>query len=123
MSYAYRIVGGKDNDEQSLFFMLNAMLQARIDVGDETTDDEETLFRLEDDGPGIPEAIRGKLFEAFTTSGKEEGTGLGLAIVRRIIEDHGGSISFTTRTGVGTCFTIRLPRQPDDTAAPEPVGR
>jgi signal transduction histidine kinase len=80
----------------------------------QTTDEGGTLFRLEDDGPGIPESMRDKLFEAFTTSGKEEGTGLGLAIVRRIVEDHGGSISFTTRTGVGTCFTIRLPGPPED---------
>ena len=46
MSYAYPIVGGKDNDEQSLFFMLNALLQARIDVGDETTDDEDVNVYL-----------------------------------------------------------------------------
>ncbi len=76
------------------------------------------LFRIEDDGPGIPETIRDTLFEAFTTSGKPEGTGLGLAIVRRIVEDHGGTVSFTTESGVGTCFSIRLPGPPDETAPP-----
>jgi hypothetical protein len=45
MSYAYRIVGAKES-EQSLFFMLNALLQARIDVGDETTDDEDVNVYL-----------------------------------------------------------------------------
>lgn len=45
MSYAYRIVGGKER-EQSLFFMLNALLQSRIDTGDETTDDEDVNVYL-----------------------------------------------------------------------------
>lgn len=45
MSYAYRIVGKKES-EQSLYFMLNALLQARIDVGDETTDDEDVNVYL-----------------------------------------------------------------------------
>jgi signal transduction histidine kinase len=57
----------------------------------------------------VPEAIRDKLFEAFTTAGKDDGTGLGLAIVRRIVEDHGGTVSFATETGKGTTFTLRLP--------------
>lgn len=66
-------------------------------------------FDLADNGPGIPESIRDRLFEAFTTSGKADGTGLGLAIVRRVVEDHHGSISFETETGVGTTFRIELP--------------
>jgi signal transduction histidine kinase/putative methionine-R-sulfoxide reductase with GAF domain len=71
-----------------------------------------TLFELSDTGPGIPEAIRDRLFEAFTTSGKEDGTGLGLAIVRRIVEDHGGTVTFTTETGRGTTFFVHLPGPP-----------
>ncbi len=67
------------------------------------------VFDLEDNGPGIPEAIRDKLFEAFTTSGKQDGTGLGLAIVRRIVENHGGTVEVHTESGVGTRFTLTLP--------------
>lgn len=70
------------------------------------------IFELSDDGPGIPESIRDRLFEAFTTTGKAGGTGLGLAIVRRIVEDHGGSVTFTTETGRGTTFRIELPPPP-----------
>ena len=66
-------------------------------------------FRLADNGPGIPAQIRDQVFEAFTTAGKKDGTGLGLAIVRRIVEDHGGTITFTTQTGKGTEFVIQLP--------------
>ena len=97
--------------------------QAMTDGGRVTwriTDVDEggLLFRIEDNGPGIPESIRETLFDAFTTSGKPEGTGLGLAIVRRIVEDHGGSVAFTTKTGVGTCFSIRLPGAPEETKPP-----
>ena len=67
-------------------------------------------FVLRDTGPGIPEVIRDRVFEAFTTSGKKEGTGLGLAIVKRFIDEHGGEIQLETETGVGTCFTITLPQ-------------
>ena len=73
-----------------------------------------TRFTMRDNGPGIPEAIRGKLFDAFTTSGKQDGTGLGLAIVRRIVEDHGGTIGFTTESGQGTEFTLVLPPPPPE---------
>jgi signal transduction histidine kinase len=80
-----------------------------------------TRFTLRDNGPGIPEAIRERLFEAFTTSGKKSGTGLGLAIVRRIVEDHDGQINFTTETGQGTEFVIELPPPPDSSRPPQPA--
>lgn len=79
-----------------------------------TDEGQELLcFTLSDNGPGIPEMIRGRVFDAFTTSGKAEGTGLGLAIVKRIIDDHEGEISIHTETDVGTRFMITLP-QPND---------
>tara|TARA_B100001093_G_C26671107_1_gene946205 strand:+ start:275 stop:916 length:642 start_codon:yes stop_codon:yes gene_type:complete len=101
--------------------------QALVDGGEvrwilSDIDGGGTVFKLKDDGPGIPEQIRGTLFDAFTTSGKPEGTGLGLAIVRRVIEDHGGAVSFTTASGQGTCFTIRLPGPPDDAKTTPPTA-
>ena len=62
-----------------------------------------------DNGPGIPEEIRDRLFDPFVTSGKKNGTGLGTSIAKKIVEDHGGQISFQTQTGIGTTFCIRLP--------------
>ncbi len=67
-------------------------------------------FWLADNGPGIPHAIRDKLFEPFVTYGKQYGTGLGLAIAKKIVEDHGGTITAESRPGQGACFVIRLPR-------------
>jgi signal transduction histidine kinase/putative methionine-R-sulfoxide reductase with GAF domain len=66
-------------------------------------------FGISDTGPGIPDEIRGSLFRSFVTHGKRQGTGLGLAVSREIVEAHGGTISFTTVTGRGTTFFIRIP--------------
>lgn len=65
------------------------------------------LLTVEDDGGGVPEADRAKLFEP-TFSTKERGSGLGLAIVRRIAQDHGGE-AFYESLNPGSRFGIRLP--------------
>ena len=71
--------------------------------------DNEFLIDIIDTGPGIPEQIRERLFDVFVTHGKANGTGLGTAIAKKIVEEHGGRISFTTETGKGTTFHIELP--------------
>ena len=69
-----------------------------------------------DTGPGIPEALRPRLFEPFvTTKPAGQGTGLGLAICRDIIKAHGGDIGVESRPGQGTTFTVWIP---DATDAP-----
>jgi K+-sensing histidine kinase KdpD len=70
---------------------------------------DELVWKMADTGKGIPEEIQGRLFQSFATHGKAEGTGLGLAIVKRIAEEHGGSVSYKTRAGKGTTFTVRIP--------------
>lgn len=76
--------------------------------------DENIGLVIEDDAGGIPETIRESFFQPFVTYGKSKGTGLGTAIVKNIVEAHNGEISFESQTGVGTKFTIKLPRrQPD----------
>ena len=62
-----------------------------------------------DDGPGIPAAIRERLFEPFISHGKQGGTGLGLAIARAIVEAHGGRISLNGTQVRGAHFMILLP--------------
>ncbi len=69
---------------------------------------ETVLVKISDNGKGIPEEIREKMFVPnFTT--KTSGMGLGLAIVKGIIESAGGKIWFETKTGKGTTFYIELP--------------
>jgi two-component system sensor histidine kinase HydH len=63
---------------------------------------------VEDDGPGVDEAVRGRIFEPLITT-KEHGNGLGLALVKRVAERHGGSVAHEPRAGGGTRFTLRLP--------------
>jgi signal transduction histidine kinase len=63
-----------------------------------------------DTGPGIPEAMAGKLFQPFVSS-KETGLGLGLVTSRRIVEDHAGTISGGNRPGGGAAFVVKLPAQ------------
>jgi len=72
--------------------------------------DDALVIECEDDGPGIPEEIRERLFDSFATHGKVGGTGLGLAIVRKVVEDHGGNIEVDSEVG-RTVFRIVLPRQ------------
>lgn len=74
-----------------------------------------------DNGPGVPEELRGSLFY-FGATGRVGGTGLGLPIVRLIAEHHGGSIAYDTAPGHGARFTLTLPVQP--VARPlTPAGR
>ncbi len=65
-----------------------------------------------DDGPGLPQDIKGDVFDPFV-SGRENGTGLGLALVSKIISDHNGWISVDSVPG-RTIFRISLPRAPQD---------
>jgi len=65
-----------------------------------------------DDGPGIPEEIADRLFEPFVTFGKSGGSGLGLAVVRKVVDDHGGSVSAGKAEGGGTAVHVRLPLTP-----------
>ncbi len=62
-----------------------------------------------DNGPGIPDAVRSRLFEAFQSAAKPGGTGLGLAISQELAEAHGGSISVRHSNADGTCFCVVIP--------------
>jgi two-component system sensor histidine kinase PilS (NtrC family) len=63
---------------------------------------------VRDNGPGIPESLRARLFEPFVTGGVG-GTGLGLAIVQRAVEAHRGLVLVDTTPGEGTTFTVYFP--------------
>lgn len=69
---------------------------------------------VRDDGPGIPDAIRGRVFQPFFTT-RPNGSGLGLANVRKLVEAHGGRVELLDR-GPGAHFMVRLPPRPDPLA-------
>lgn len=70
----------------------------------------QVCLSVTDNGPGIPDSLRDKLFQPFfTTKAVGKGMGLGLSISRSILEAHGGSLAAETDRGQ-TCFVARLPR-------------
>jgi signal transduction histidine kinase len=73
--------------------------------------DDTVVTEVEDSGPGIAPQIETRLFEPFATFGKANGTGLGLSICRRIVEDHGGTITARSEPGRGATFVFALPRE------------
>lgn len=78
--------------------------------------DEEIFFSVSDEGPGIPEDERAKIFDMFYTAARGDrggqGTGLGLAICQGMVGAHGGRISVADGIdGHGTCITLHLPLQ------------
>ncbi|MBA2693583.1 MAG: HAMP domain-containing protein [Rubrobacter sp.] len=90
--------------------------EARVDitVGE---DKKDHIVRIKDTGMGIPEEDLPHLFERFYRVDKNRsrstgGSGLGLAISKQIVELHGGRISVASEVGVGTTFTVRLPKVP-----------
>ncbi|MGB7601530.1 MAG: ATP-binding protein [Candidatus Sulfotelmatobacter sp.] len=82
-----------------------------------------------DNGPGIAEPIREKLFHPFVSYGKENGTGLGLTVVQKIVQDHGGEVLMERTADAHTVFRIIIPgRSPqgstvdgDDKLTPRPL--
>jgi two-component system sensor histidine kinase HydH len=71
--------------------------------------DGALILEVDDRGPGVPEADRERIFEPFFT-GKTQGTGLGLAVVRRVIEQHGGTITALPNPGGGARFRAEIPQ-------------
>jgi signal transduction histidine kinase len=73
--------------------------------------DGVVAITIADNGAGIPEHVRERVFDAFfTTKPVGKGTGQGLSLARSIVVDaHGGCLTFSSEVGKGTAFTIRLP--------------
>jgi signal transduction histidine kinase len=93
----------------------NAVKYSRAGVPVEFTlamQDDAVIFRVADQGIGIPAGDRKQLFTAFHRGqnvGQIPGSGLGLVIAKRCAELHGGEISCESTEGAGTVFTVRLP--------------
>jgi len=67
------------------------------------------LIQVTDNGEGIPQEVKDKLFNKFWSTKGHKGTGLGLVITRKVIEEHGGSIAVESQPGKGTTFFIEIP--------------
>ncbi|GAB4319500.1 MAG: ATP-binding protein [Candidatus Zixiibacteriota bacterium] len=93
--------------------LISVQAAADEDLPDDLPPDAHTkpwvAIAVQDNGVGIPESVRTRLFEPFVSS-KPNGTGLGLAIVQRLTENAGGHIRVESTPNVGSTFTIILPR-------------
>jgi len=107
---------------------LNQVLYNLIDNGMKYTQDggtirvsleeaaEALVWRVEDNGVGIPAEDQEHIFDRFyrvdkARSRETGGTGLGLSIVRQLVNMHGGTIEVRSTPGEGSCFTVKLPKK------------
>ena len=66
-------------------------------------------FDVSDNGSGMTDEVKEKIFASFFSTKGSQGTGLGLLVSSKLIEEHGGTIAVTSKLGEGTTFTVRLP--------------
>ena len=73
---------------------------------------ERVRLQVQDTGVGIPREALESIFEPYRQAhGRRQGSGLGLAVVKGVVEAHHGTVSVDSTPGVGSCFTIELPRK------------
>jgi len=95
----------------SLFFLETDSKPGERKVAiDVTTTPDAVVFRVWDNGPGISDYDRDKVFDAFFTTKSHKGMGFGLAIAKDIVAAHNGDIRVSSEWGMFTDFTIRLPQ-------------
>ena len=105
-------VGDANQLKQVFLNIIGNAIQSREDGGTITVTSlqkgDTIVVRIQDTGPGIPDDVMSKLFVPFFTT-RKSGSGLGLAVTRRIVENHGGTISVESKVGEGSTFQVVLP--------------
>ena len=101
--------------ERAFFNLVLNACEATPDADDRVTVEVRSKkdafeIRVIDEGSGVPENIRDRVFDPFVSSGKPNGTGLGLAIVSKIVSDHGGTVVVERTSQSGTVMLVKLPR-------------
>ncbi len=110
------IRGDPDMLKQAILNLVTNALDAMADANTEngflriqvSRDDESIALHVADNGPGIPRALRGKVFQLYFTT-KPKGSGIGLAMTYRAVQLHNGTIDFTSEDGRGTTFRLQFP--------------
>ena len=98
--------------KQALLNMIKNAISAMPEGGtlrvSTQVDSSDVLLLISDTGVGIPDENTAKIFEPYFTT-REFGSGLGLTVVYKIVREHGGEISLSSREGEGTTFTLSFP--------------
>lgn len=84
------------------------ILRTRLSESGTEPDEPSGVIHVIDTGPGVPDDVRARMFEPYYTT-KPSGSGIGLAITKRIIDEHGGTLTVFSELGRGTDFQITLP--------------
>ncbi|MBU4264235.1 MAG: HAMP domain-containing histidine kinase, partial [Proteobacteria bacterium] len=71
---------------------------------------EAILFQVSDNGAGMTDEVKAKLFSRFFSTKAGRGTGLGLLITQKIVNEQDGEVSFESEVGQGTTFSVRFKR-------------
>ena len=124
------IAGSHDDLERVVINLIENALRhtpagTHVSVSTRTLRNGQAQLAVTDDGPGIPEVIRARLFERFVRGAGDRGGsfGLGLSIVAAVAEAHGGTVELVTPPGGGTSFVLRFPSGAPAPAPPRsPVG-
>ncbi len=110
---AIEVLGDRELLQQVAINLLVNAIQAqggpgRVEVSILPPRDGLAGFEVRDDGPGIPESVRQRVFQPFVT-GRETGIGLGLTFVQRVVHDHRGTVSLESGEGSGARARVRVP--------------
>ena len=120
LNAASRVLGNETELLQVFVNLVFNALEAMPDGGTITLalkeEAEAAVSTIQDNGKGMASEIMDRCFEPYIST-RSNGTGLGLSVCRRIIEEHGGTISMTAVEPHGVCCTIRLPLATNDEAA------
>ncbi len=81
----------------------------RVEIKTALENDSYIRFEIKDNGSGMSEELKSKLFKSVFSTKGAKGTGLGLLVTRKLVEEHGGSVDVSSTPGQGTLFIIRLP--------------
>ncbi|MBI3675977.1 MAG: HAMP domain-containing histidine kinase [Proteobacteria bacterium] len=108
-----------DADSEQLFrIVLNLVRNASEAIGERASGEiriaaqrqgRHVFIEVADNGPGIAQAVRARLFQPFASTAKPGGSGLGLTIARDLARAHGGDVTLTETGALGTCFRVDIP--------------
>jgi two-component system, NtrC family, sensor kinase len=87
--------------------------QFKVEIRTGKTEAGAAVFEIEDNGCGMDEETKLKLFTPMFSSKGGKGTGLGLLVTKKLVEEHHGTIDIDTRLGYGSLFTMTLPERPE----------
>lgn len=107
-----------DTSSKAWKVTVRTRLETEADAG------KTILFEISDNGTGMTDEVKKKLFTRFFSTKAGRGTGLGLLVTQKIIREHGGEISFESKAGEGSTFFVRLKREmPEDMEAQSSFSR